>query len=59
LTGSASPPRARRNFDGPEAIFNASLTHLQSHRLPAAVAQGIHTRQPMNAAKELTQAQAA
>ena len=44
----------------PEAIFNASLTELESHRLPAAVAQMIHTRQPMSAAaKELAQAQAA
>ena len=44
----------------PEVIFNASLTELESHRLPAAVAQMIHTCQPMSAAaKELAQAQAA
>ena len=44
----------------PEVIFNASLTELESHRLPAAVAQRIHTCQPMSAAaKELAQAQAA
>jgi DNA processing protein len=44
----------------PQAIFNASLTELESHRLPAAVAQAIHTRQPMSAAAtELAQAQAA
>ena len=44
----------------PEAIFNASLTELESHRLPAAVAQMIHTRQLMNAvAQELIPAQAA
>ena len=36
----------------PDRIFNASLTELESHRLPAAVAQAIH------AAKELAQAQA-
>jgi DNA processing protein len=44
----------------PEAIFNASLTTLEAHRLPAAVAQAIHSRQPLSAAaKELAQAQAA
>jgi DNA processing protein len=44
----------------PEAIFNASLTELESRRLPAAVARAIHTRQPRSvAAKELAQAQAA
>jgi len=44
----------------PNAIFNASLTELESHHLPAAVAQAIHTRQPLSAAaKELAQAQAA
>jgi DNA processing protein len=49
-----------RAIGSPEAVFNASLTELESHRLPAAVAQAIHTRQPMSAAaKELAQAQAA
>src|ERR1700677_3072469 len=49
-----------RAMGTPEAIFNASLTELESHRLPAAVAQMIHSRQPMSAAaKELAQAQAA
>jgi predicted Rossmann fold nucleotide-binding protein DprA/Smf involved in DNA uptake len=44
----------------PDPIFNASLTELESHRLPAAVAQTIHARQPLSAAaKELAQAQAA
>jgi DNA processing protein len=44
----------------PEAIFNASLTELEARRLPAAVAQALHTRQPLSAAaKELAQAQAA
>jgi len=43
-----------------EAIFNASLSELESHRLPAEVAQAIHTRKPISAAaKELAQAQAA
>jgi predicted Rossmann fold nucleotide-binding protein DprA/Smf involved in DNA uptake len=49
-----------RAMGSPEAIFNASLMELQSHRLPPAVAQMIHGRQPMGAAaKELPQAQAA
>jgi DNA processing protein len=44
----------------PDRIFNASLTERESHRLPAAVAQAIHARQPLSAAaKELAQAQAA
>jgi len=43
-------------FGSPEAIFNASLTALEAQRLPAAVAQAIHNRQPMSAAaKELAQ----
>ena len=47
-------------FGTPEAVFNASLTALEAQRLPAAVAQAIHSRQPMSAAaKELAQAQAA
>jgi DNA processing protein len=45
-----------RSMGSPEAIFNASLTELESHGLPAAVAQVIHTRQPMGAAKGLAQA---
>jgi DNA processing protein len=47
-------------FGTPAAVFNASLTALEAQRLPAAVAQAIHSRQPMSdAAKELAQAQAA
>ncbi len=46
-------------FGTPAAVFNASLTALEAQRLPAAVAQAIHSRQPMSdAAKELSQAQA-
>jgi DNA processing protein len=49
-----------REFGSPEAIFSASLTALEGHRLPAAVAQAIHSRQPMSAAaKELAQVQSA
>jgi DNA processing protein len=48
-----------RDFGSPEAIFNASLSALESKRLPAAVAQAIHTRQSLSAAsKELAQVQA-
>jgi DNA processing protein len=47
------------HFGSPEDIFNASLTELEGQRLPAAVAQAIHSRRPMSdAAKELAQAQA-
>jgi DNA processing protein len=48
------------SMGSPDRIFSASLTELESHRLPAAVAQAIHARQPLSAAaKELAQAQAA
>ncbi len=58
--GARMAGKLLRALGSPEAIFNASLTELESHRLPAAVAQAIHTRQPMSAAaKELAQAQAA
>ena len=58
--GARMAGKLLRAMGSPETIFNASLTELESHRLPAAVAQMIHTRQPMSAAaKELAQAQAA
>jgi DNA processing protein len=47
-------------FGSPDAIFNASLTTLEARRLPAAVAQAIHSKRPLSdAAKELAQVQAA
>jgi len=47
-------------FGTPAAVFNASLTALEAQRLPAAVAQAIHSRQPMSeAAKEVARAEAA
>jgi DNA processing protein len=47
-------------FGSPEAIFAASLTALEGQHLPAAVAQAIHTRQPLSdAARELALVQAA
>ncbi len=49
-----------REFGSPEAIFNASLTSLEAQRLPVAVAQAIHSRQPLStAAKELAQVEQA
>jgi DNA processing protein len=47
-------------FGTPAGVFNASLTALEAQRLPAAVAQAIHSRQPMSeAAKEVARAEAA
>lgn len=49
-----------KTLGSPERIFAASLTELEAHHLPAAVAQAIHSRRPLSsAAKELAQAQAA
>lgn len=57
--GARTAGKLLRKFGSPEAIFNASLTTLEAQRLPAAVAQAIHTRQPLNdATKELAKAQA-
>ncbi|MGB8541161.1 MAG: DNA-processing protein DprA [Candidatus Acidiferrales bacterium] len=48
-----------QEFGSPEAIFSAPLSALESKRLPAAVAQAIHTRLSLSAAsKELAQVQA-
>jgi DNA processing protein len=56
--GARMAGRLLRALGSPEAIFQASLTELEAHHLPAAVAQAIHSRQPMSAAaKELAQAQ--
>lgn len=58
--GARTAGKLLREFGSPEAIFNASLTALEAQRLPAAVAQALHTRQPLSdAAKELAKAQAA
>jgi DNA processing protein len=57
--GARMAGKLLREFGSPEAVFNASLTSLEAQRLPAAVAQAIHTRQAMSdAARELSQAQA-
>lgn len=58
--GARMAGKLLREFGTPDAIFSASLTALEAQRLPAAVAQAIHSRQPLSAAsKELAQAQAA
>ena len=58
--GARMAGKLLREFGGPDAIFSASLTALEAQQLPAAVAQAIHSRQPLSAAsKELSQAQAA
>ena len=55
--GARTAGKLLRAMGSPEAIFNASLTTLEAHRLPAAVAQAIHNREPLSAAaKELAQA---
>ena len=56
--GARTAGKLLREFGSPEAVFNASLTSLEAERLPAAVAQSLHSRQSMSAAaKELAQAQ--
>jgi DNA processing protein len=58
--GARMAGKLLRHFGSPQAIFNASLTALEAQRLPVAVSQAIHTRQPLSAAaKELAQAEAA
>ena len=58
--GARLTGRLLREFGSPDAVFNASLTALEAQQIPAAVAQTIHTRQPMSAAaKELSQVEAA
>ena len=58
--GARMAGKLLRAFGSPDAIFNASLTSLEAQQLPAAVAQAIHSRQPLSAAaKELAQAEAA
>jgi DNA processing protein len=58
--GTRTAGKLLQAFGSPEAIFAASLTALEAQRLPAAVAQALHSRQPRSAAaKEIAQAQAA
>ncbi len=58
--GARTAGKLLSQFGTPDAVFNASLTALEGQRLPAAVAQAIHSRQPLSAAaKEIAQVQAA
>ena len=58
--GTRTAGKLLQAFGSPKAVFAASLTALEAHHLSAAVAQAIHSRQPLSAAaKEIAQAQAA
>ena len=58
--GARTAGKLLSEFGTPDAVFNASLTALEGQRIPASVAQAIHSRQPISAAaKELAQVQAA
>ena len=58
--GARTAGKLLREFGSPDAIFSASLTALEGQRLPAAVAQALHSQRPLSdAAKELAQVQAA
>ncbi|MBZ5694118.1 MAG: DNA-processing protein DprA [Acidobacteriia bacterium] len=57
--GARTAGKLLREFGSPDAIFSASLTALEGQRLPAAVAQALHSRQALSdAAKELAKVQA-
>lgn len=57
--GARTAGKLLLEFGSPDAIFNASLTSLEGQRLPAAVAQALHSKRPLSdAAKELAQVQA-
>jgi DNA processing protein len=57
--GARTAGKLLREFGSPEAIFAASLTLLEAQRLPAAVAQAIHSRSPLSdAARELATVEA-
>jgi DNA processing protein len=54
--GARHAGKLLRELRSPEAIFAASLTALESFRLPAAVAQAIHSQSPLrDAEKELVE----
>lgn len=58
--GARLAGRLLREFGSPDAVFSASLTAIEALRVPAAVAQAVHSRQPLSdAARELAKAQAA
>ena len=56
--GARTAGKLLREFGGPDAVFNASLTALEAQNLPAQVAQALHSRRPLSdAARELAQVQ--
>ncbi|HEV3482668.1 MAG TPA: DNA-processing protein DprA [Candidatus Acidoferrales bacterium] len=58
--GARTAGKLLLQFGSPDAIFSASLTSLEGQRVPAAVAQALHSKRPLSdAARELAQAQAA
>jgi DNA processing protein len=50
--GARLAARLLREFGTPEAVFAASLTALEAQRLPAAVAQAIHSQAPLKEAEK-------
>lgn len=57
--GARNAGKLLREFGSPAAIFDASLTSLEAQRLPAAVAQALHSKQPLSdAAREFAAVQA-
>src|SRR5215831_3069155 len=57
--GARMAGKLLREIGSPQAVFNASLTTLEAQRLPAAVAQAIHSRQPLSdAAREVAAVEA-
>lgn len=57
--GARSAGKLLREFGSPDAVFSASLTALEAQHIPAAVAQTIHSGQPLSAAaRELANTQA-
>ncbi|MBI3404856.1 MAG: DNA-protecting protein DprA [Acidobacteria bacterium] len=58
--GARTMGKLLRQYGSPQAVFAASLTELETARLPAAVAQAIHSREPLKSAeKELAAAKQA
>ncbi len=56
--GARMAGKLLRKFGSPGGIFDASLTSLEAQRLRAAVAQALHSKQPLSdAARELASVQ--
>ena len=52
--GARMAGKLLREMGSPQQIFNASLTELEGHHLPAAVAQAIHSGRPLSDAAKGT-----